>query len=141
MIRRPPRSTRTDTLFPYTTLFRSGAFDPRPGWGAAAAHRFALRLPGRAHEHPGGGARHDRRGRPDPRQAPQGDRLRGRRLAPAGRPGCAAVSPMTTLLAALGPGLGLIVVSDILHRTRPRTEEMRVATACVTKWDTRWRPS
>src|SRR3546814_6293643 len=24
-IRRPPRSTRTDTLFPYTTLFRSGA--------------------------------------------------------------------------------------------------------------------
>src|SRR3546814_9839241 len=25
MIRRPPRSTRTDTLFPYTTLFRSGA--------------------------------------------------------------------------------------------------------------------
>src|SRR3546814_5506431 len=27
MIRRPPRSTRTDTLFPYTTLFRS-----RQGW-------------------------------------------------------------------------------------------------------------
>src|SRR3546814_14018622 len=25
MIRRPPRSTRTDTLFPYTTLFRAGA--------------------------------------------------------------------------------------------------------------------
>src|SRR3546814_5816095 len=25
MIRRPPRSTRTDTLFPYTTLFRSSA--------------------------------------------------------------------------------------------------------------------
>src|SRR3546814_2053933 len=25
MIRRPPRSTRTDTLFPYTTLFRSNA--------------------------------------------------------------------------------------------------------------------
>src|SRR3546814_6589841 len=28
MIRRPPRSTRTDTLFPYTTLFRSH----RPAW-------------------------------------------------------------------------------------------------------------
>src|SRR3546814_15940488 len=27
MIRQPPRSTRTDTLFPYTTLFRSAAFD------------------------------------------------------------------------------------------------------------------
>src|SRR3546814_15118064 len=26
MIRRPPRSTRTDTLFPYTTLFRSQGF-------------------------------------------------------------------------------------------------------------------
>src|SRR3546814_12410815 len=27
MIRRPPRSTRTDTLFPYTTLFRSMSWD------------------------------------------------------------------------------------------------------------------
>src|SRR3546814_9524466 len=36
MIRRPPRSTRTDTLFPYTTLFRAlngtaGEFVGRPG--------------------------------------------------------------------------------------------------------------
>src|SRR3546814_8758506 len=30
MIRRPPRSTRTDTLFPYTTLFRSGPGGPVP---------------------------------------------------------------------------------------------------------------
>src|SRR3546814_13554133 len=29
MIRRPPRSTRTDTLFPYTTLFRSAVGDHR----------------------------------------------------------------------------------------------------------------
>src|SRR3546814_11119585 len=29
MIRRPPRSTRTDTLFPYTTLFRSTAVNRR----------------------------------------------------------------------------------------------------------------
>src|SRR3546814_4637958 len=41
MIRRPPRSTRTDTLFPYTTLFRSIELPPvrrqgggRIGWGA-----------------------------------------------------------------------------------------------------------
>src|SRR3546814_3398520 len=34
MIRRPPRSTRTDTLFPYTTLFRSGI--------DTAAHEAAL---------------------------------------------------------------------------------------------------
>src|SRR3546814_13897977 len=39
MIRRPPRSTRTDTLFPYTTLFRSlwrfgGRWRGQPGRGA-----------------------------------------------------------------------------------------------------------
>src|SRR3546814_17344948 len=33
MIRRPPRSTRTDTLFPYTTLFRSDAAKARAGDG------------------------------------------------------------------------------------------------------------
>src|SRR3546814_17156072 len=31
MLRRPPRSTRTDTLFPYTTLFRSRRRDHRAG--------------------------------------------------------------------------------------------------------------
>src|SRR3546814_8663866 len=34
MIRRPPISTRTDTLFPSTTLFRSGQPVCRPGWPA-----------------------------------------------------------------------------------------------------------
>src|SRR3546814_1425038 len=33
MIRRPPRSTRPDTLFPYTTLFRSDRHRPRAGRG------------------------------------------------------------------------------------------------------------
>src|SRR3546814_18572010 len=37
MIRRPPRSTRTDTLFPYTTLFRSQHAGP--------FHRFVNALP------------------------------------------------------------------------------------------------
>src|SRR3546814_10862962 len=32
MIRRPPRSTRTDTLFPYTTCFRSGVYAGRLLW-------------------------------------------------------------------------------------------------------------
>src|SRR3546814_9923714 len=35
MIRRPPRSTRTDTLFPYTTLFRSQRRSARAATGAA----------------------------------------------------------------------------------------------------------
>src|SRR3546814_10092735 len=39
MIRRPPRSTRTDTLFPYTTLFRSPL--PRAGGRARAGSRGA----------------------------------------------------------------------------------------------------
>src|SRR3546814_15122540 len=39
MIRRPPRSTRTDTLFPYTTLFRSPSPEPstNPLFSAAEA--------------------------------------------------------------------------------------------------------
>src|SRR3546814_6169797 len=38
MIRRPPRSTRTDTLFPYTTLFRS------PGTASSSAALAVLTL-------------------------------------------------------------------------------------------------
>src|SRR3546814_6838805 len=41
MIRRPPRSTRTDTLFPYTTLFRS--LPAEAGTANATAVDIALR--------------------------------------------------------------------------------------------------
>src|SRR3546814_2365357 len=41
MIRRPPRSTRTDTLFPYTTLFRSDDQRPRPHQDHRGDHRRA----------------------------------------------------------------------------------------------------
>src|SRR3546814_12750937 len=37
MIRRPPRSTRTDTLFPYTTLFRSTLEKWGLGWEQLSA--------------------------------------------------------------------------------------------------------
>src|SRR3546814_2035878 len=37
MIRRPPRSTRTDTLFPYTTLFRSPNLKPLRAWNLDAS--------------------------------------------------------------------------------------------------------
>src|SRR3546814_10983999 len=40
MIRRPPRSTRTDTLFPYTTLFRSNGLALAPNW--LSSHGRAL---------------------------------------------------------------------------------------------------
>src|SRR3546814_8061617 len=62
MIRRPPRSTRTDTLFPYTTLFRSGVFakcDPvqssrtptRSGRSSASAGQLFLTVQHDASRH------------------------------------------------------------------------------------------
>src|SRR3546814_5823475 len=56
MIRRPPRSTRTDTLFPYTTLFRSQS--PRSGGRAHAGEpdagdrRCAVRVSALWHRQP-----------------------------------------------------------------------------------------
>src|SRR3546814_4643930 len=41
MIRRPPRSTRTDTLFPYTTLFRSSRSITALLLGSTRPHRSA----------------------------------------------------------------------------------------------------
>src|SRR3546814_3209613 len=43
MIRRPPRSTRTDTRFPYTTLFRSQRFQLEVALVVLAVAAFALR--------------------------------------------------------------------------------------------------
>src|SRR3546814_6997047 len=49
MIRRPPRSTRTDTLFPYTTLFRSR---PRASLRRAQGSRNPPSLQARRHPFP-----------------------------------------------------------------------------------------
>src|SRR3546814_9806334 len=64
MIRRPPRSTRTDTLFPYTTLFRSGGSAngrrrgagmsncmPKAQCGAMSCRRCWRPAPSRSEEH------------------------------------------------------------------------------------------
>src|SRR3546814_12538455 len=65
MIRRPPRSTRTDTLFPYTTLFRSvGRVLPVCRWAACR------RRGGRHRGHPAG--------RLEPRRRSDRRRRRGR---------------------------------------------------------------
>src|SRR3546814_9434277 len=58
MIRRPPRSTRTDTLFPYTTLFRS------PGLGGGQLLRRRDRAPAALRHHPQGGPAGELRGVP-----------------------------------------------------------------------------
>src|SRR3546814_15346101 len=70
MIRRPPRSTRTDTLFPYTTLFRSpGQFPVHVGAGAgpraARPCRPADGALRRQRRNGGGCARGRDRSRPD----------------------------------------------------------------------------
>src|SRR3546814_3214523 len=44
MIRRPPRSTRTDTLFPYTTLFRSPGNRGRANCGSSCPNRRSAHL-------------------------------------------------------------------------------------------------
>src|SRR3546814_16186925 len=44
MIRRPPRSTRTDTLFPYTTLFRSDHVDRQQALGLYGAMLIEPRI-------------------------------------------------------------------------------------------------
>src|SRR3546814_19460451 len=54
MIRRPPRSTRTDTLFPYTTLFRSGRVGDGHGVGDQAARLIHRGGVGRLVHHDGG---------------------------------------------------------------------------------------
>src|SRR3546814_4083057 len=59
MIRRPPRSTRTDTLFPYTTLFRSFQRIAGQALVGAALPDKALQIrvarrPLRRHDCPGG---------------------------------------------------------------------------------------
>src|SRR3546814_20283067 len=118
MIRRPPRSTRTDTLFPYTTLFRS------PG---LIEHGKAAVL-GVAQEEIAAGIgveigrvrRRSERQRGDARRIARGDRGgKGRRFGQ--RDG--VVGP------ARGEGGGA-----------RRSEERRVGTAWVSPCRSRWSP-
>src|SRR3546814_14465011 len=125
MIRRPPGSPRTDTLFPYTTLFRS-TVETRPARRA------------RQPRSPGGAARGE--GRPRSRrpvQSGQADRLTARarkaaekRIAPLRRraqPNKARHSLFRTRLA--GPRFGV-----------RRQEEGRVGKEFVSTCRTRWWP-
>src|SRR3546814_6296527 len=52
MIRRPPRSTRTDTLFPYTTLFRSILLNGKMLTGRDADHKRIQDMLSRGEELP-----------------------------------------------------------------------------------------
>src|SRR3546814_9621112 len=85
MIRRPPRSTRTDTLFPYTTLFRSVADNADAG--AAGNEHADLQADRRTHRRAGGGHLYPGRHAPGAgRKLPL-----ARRRANRPRPQCPAV--------------------------------------------------
>src|SRR3546814_18385582 len=92
MVLRPPRSTRTDTLFPYTTLFRSylGACRRK---SAYSSHSSLVSWP-----REGAWSGSNRCCRPCPRRA------RGTRLAPTHRPPPAYVPPEFPASAAVGLG-------------------------------------
>src|SRR3546814_16688957 len=110
MIRRPPRSTRTDTLFPYTTLFRS----PFQTELDTAFAPLALLVTGA----------HDQRSR-----LLVTARLRALgRLAPGG----------DRMAAARGAAFAAAV--RVVDRVHGRSEERRVGKECVRTCRSRWSP-
>src|SRR3546814_20504910 len=117
MIRRPPRSTRTDTLFPYTTLFRSGDA------------RGPARLP------PTRALRPDCRANTGTPAAPTAARpvLPLRRGQPRSRRRhrAAALRPQVPAAAARTPRTS---------RTPTRSEERLLGTECVSTFRSRWSP-
>src|SRR3546814_9372272 len=130
MTRRPPRSTRTDTLFPYTTLFRSGIVaHPETGRhpqqdGIAAESPASVRLdPGRLQIR---AATHGRQRR-------RGHGLYGQRRA-SGR----AVEPFQALLQLFPPAVRagyqpahrphtrtIGDVAGFVHRSEEHTSELQ----------------
>src|SRR3546814_4579955 len=106
MIRRPPRSTRTDTLFPYTTLFRSNG----ASWRSPQIIFFRGRK--RRQCRLSGGKK------PRPRGAPGFEREGGVMLVSGLIRMPEGVPPMTTTVK-----LSKLTLSPINVRRRPRTEE------------------
>src|SRR3546814_2170978 len=94
MIRRPPRSTRSDTRFPYTTLFRARrAGADRRGVGAGAvAEGSARQMEGVRQGHRAGRERQERLSHPDP-------------VAPAGKAGGDARGRAAALPPPAGAGI------------------------------------
>src|SRR3546814_16658107 len=145
MIRRPPRSTRTDTLVPYTTLCRSLLDDPHPvleidkpgiperrtGATGFRIERDQARVEGRGN---------------DPRRAVgrvghpvESDAPAGRHRARAGRVHLRIEPP--ALLARLGiERYDDISLRAEIERAIHRSEESRVGKECVSTCRSRWSP-
>src|SRR3546814_16910130 len=122
MIRRPPRSTRTDTLFPYTTLFRSGLEEIRKRHGDAVV-----------------GIEGDVRSLDSHREAV------ARCVETFGKLDClignAGVWDYSTQLADI-PDNGISEAFDEMFEiiVKGRSEERRVGKECVSTCRSRWSP-
>src|SRR3546814_18782671 len=115
MIRRPPRSTRTDTLFPYTTLFRSddpAGLDPQ-NFPFAASRDFTLR----------------------------GVPVKGFRISYVGEQGWELHFPLSYGLALwdMFRDVGITPIG-IATSANSRSEERRVGKECVSTGRSRWSP-
>src|SRR3546814_18197005 len=130
MLRRPPRSTRTDTLFPFTTLFRSvvdggcgdgGQMEALDDAYTPVGIEISAELALRAHE------RFERRGG----WCIHAPSIEG--LATIADASVAAVTLRSYLEHELAP---LAVVREI----KRRSEERRVGKECVSTGRSRWSP-
>src|SRR3546814_14054879 len=122
MIRRPPRSTRTDTLFPYTTLFRSPL---------AAQPEFFPDLDMPAGTEPARNRIDDRLRRLDIVRRHAMDR--GQQCFGKAR----HVHVHDLRLAAIG--IAAVCLDRAEHRVH-RSEDRRVGKEGVSKWRSRWSP-
>src|SRR3546814_18011457 len=133
MIRTPPRTTRTDTRYPYSTPFLTHAhvFRYRSARGSVAAHRLA-RAARRSH-----GERGDA-------QAGRGDRppaqLRGRQERLGAAPWAEQYAGAAVLRRSFARWLGDQSVLPVDARIDPRSEERRVGKECVRTCRSRWSP-
>src|SRR3546814_11667109 len=124
MIRRPPRSTRTGTLFPYTTLFRSC-----PAFGHIAARQEldastpGFWLPGL------------HLGQPGHALVPINQFFRRGKHVRIGRK---FIEDIHCVLGAVEPEFGQTVKSR--RKNLRRSEDRRVGKECVSTCSTRWPP-
>src|SRR3546814_19477417 len=123
MIRPPPRSTRTDTLFPYTTLFRSAAGALQRVVGDELEHDA------RQQEHGRGERRRQQRQRGDQPNDTwrKYDREHSR-------------SSHCDIVVMLAPNQLSRWYAGLRFRTASRSEERRVGKECVSTCRSRWSP-
>src|SRR3546814_14463452 len=119
MIRRPPRSTRTDTLFPYTTLFRSAV--------AARCAPNRQRCPGSRLRLTADGVRNRWR-------------CGGRRPRAGALAGAAATPDARTSGGRHAEWLGTVARRWPQSGRRRRSEERLVGKECVSTFRSRWYP-